>query len=220
MDQLTVSLYSLNGKTDKTIKLDPTIFGVTPNSTLVHQAFTTFMANKRVAIADTKDRSQVRGGGKKPWRQKGTGNARVGSIRSPLWRGGGITFGPTRERNFSRRLPQKMRQAALKSILSSKVLQSQLIALDSLDGVNGKTQQWVESAQKLPSPDQGKLVVSLHKHELANRAIRNIPNYKYLTLEGLTIYDLLRFPFLVITQDAIETLSGRLKAQQRAEARL
>ena len=142
MAQFTLPIYTLAGKSDKTITLSETIFGVPFNADLLHQAVVGFLANRRATTAHTKDRSEVRGGGRKPWRQKGTGNARQSSTRSPIWRGGGITFGPRAERNYSVRLPQKMRQGALKVALSDKLANENLIIIDSVAGADTNVIGW------------------------------------------------------------------------------
>src|SRR6266498_4787856 len=142
MEQVTIPLYDLSGQSQGDLALEGSVFNVHANPELIQQAVTTALANRRAATAHTKDRSEVSGSGKKPWRQKGTGNARAGSIRSPLWRGGGVTFGPTNVRNYTKRLPQKMRQLALAMALSSKVKAHSVLALTSLEPLDGKTKSW------------------------------------------------------------------------------
>jgi large subunit ribosomal protein L4 len=214
MQELHIPLYTFSDKEPtETVSLDPTVFGVKPNVTLLHQAVVTHLANRRVAIAHTKDRSEVRGGGRKPWRQKGTGNARAGSIRSPLWRGGGITFGPTSERNYSMRMPQKMRQLAWKMALSSKVKDESLFAINSLDLLDGKTKTWVSNYVLLPKHDKKMLIVTSEQNTTADRSIRNLENHKYVSLASLTLYDIIRFPIVVMTTDAITGITQRLIGQ-------
>ncbi|HEY1074123.1 MAG TPA: 50S ribosomal protein L4 [Patescibacteria group bacterium] len=210
MAQLTLPIFDLTGKETSTIELNAAIFGVAANPTLLHQAVVAFLANKRAATASTKDRSQVSGTNRKPWKQKGTGNARVGSARSPLWRGGGITFGPNADRNYGQRMPQKMKQSALKVALSSKVAGDGFIVVDSLDALDGKTKTWITAASKLPKAESKKLVVGLAKNDMADRSIRNVQGVKYVSLEGLTIYDVVRYPVVMMTQDAIASLEKRL----------
>lgn len=210
MKSLSLPIYDLSGKTTKTMDLDPAVFSVTPNPILLHQALTAFLANRRVAIAHTKDRADVRGGGRKPWRQKGTGNARAGSTRSPLWRGGGVTFGPRSDRNYSVRLPQKMRQAAFKMALSAKALDDHITLISDLDKVTGKTKDWINTFHNLPKHDGKLLIVGESKHDLADRAIRNIVNQKYVSLESLTLFDLIHFSELILTTGAVTGLTQRL----------
>ncbi len=212
MKSLQLPLYSLiTGKTTASCELDPAIFDVAPNPTLLHQAITAFLANRRSGIAHTKDRSAVAGSGKKPWRQKGTGNARAGSVRSPLWRGGGVTFGPTNERNYSQRLPQKMRQAAWKVVLSDKVTQGNLVLVDNFDSLDGKTKSWLKAMVNLPLDQQSTLVVSDQAQAMPARAIHNIPNQKYVSLESLTLYDMTRYSKLVLSQDGLDGLMKRFQ---------
>ncbi len=206
----SLPLYSLTGKTDKTVDLDPTIFAVDPNPTLLHQAITAFLANRRTGIAHVKDRSAVAGSGKKPWKQKGTGNARAGSVRSPLWRGGGITFGPSNERNYSQRMPQKMRQGAWKVALSAKVQADSVLIIDNLDALDGKTKSWTKAMTALPLDKQSTLVVSNTLNTKADCSIRNIEKQKYVTLESLTLFDVARFGKVILTQDALTGLTARL----------
>lgn len=212
MKSFNLPIYDLTGANVGTITLDSSIFGVEINATLLHQAIVRHLANKRATTAHVKDRSDVRGGGKKPWRQKGTGNARAGSTRSPLWRGGGVTFGPSNERNYSLRMPQKMRQAALKVALSAKVADDKLIIVDSLTSLDGKTKTWTQSAPKLTQLTNRYLVVSTSKEDLVDRSLRNLPTTKYVGLDGLTIYDIVRFPSLLITKDALEALQVKLNS--------
>ncbi len=127
-----VNIHNQNGEVTGEASLNAKVFAVKPNSSLVHQAYVTQMANERQVLAHTKDRSEVRGGGKKPWRQKGTGRARAGSSRSPIWIGGGVTFGPTKDRNFKKQINRKMKQKAICMVLSDKAVQHQLAVLDGL----------------------------------------------------------------------------------------
>ena len=132
------------GEVVKEVKLNPTVFEVKINEPLIHQVAVAQLANARVAIAHTKNKGEVRGGGKKPWRQKGTGRARHGSIRSPLWKGGGVTFGPRNTRNFSQKINKKMKKAALFSCLSDKAKQKTLMLLDKLELTETKTKEFAK----------------------------------------------------------------------------
>ncbi len=219
MKSLSLPIYNLQGQEVGSFDLDATVFGVTPNQTLLHQAIVRSLANRRATTAHTKDRSEVAGGGRKPWRQKGTGNARAGSIRSPLWRGGGITFGPRSDRNYTLRMPQKMRQAALKAALSLKVGENNLIIVDSLESLDGKTKTWVTTATQLPQKTGKTLVVSALKNDLVDRSIRNTSDHKYVGLAGLTLFDTMRFPVMIIDKSAIETLVQSLQPKAAKEAK-
>lgn len=209
MKPITLPIYDLSGKTTKSMELDPTVFAVEQNITLIHQAVNTFLANRRATTAHTKTRGEISGGGRKPWRQKGTGNARAGSTRSPIWRGGGVTFGPTNARNYSVRMPQKMRQAAYKMAISARIAANGLTLINSLDSLDGKTKSWIKAFDLIPHTANKTLVVSLNRVDLADRSIRNVPNSKYITLEGLTVYDIMRFPQLIMTTDSITALAER-----------
>ncbi len=211
MEQVTIPLYDLSGQSQGDLALEGSVFNVHANPELIQQAVTTALANRRAATAHTKDRSEVSGSGKKPWRQKGTGNARAGSIRSPLWRGGGVTFGPTNVRNYTKRLPQKMRQLALAMALSSKVKAHSVLALTSLEPLDGKTKSWITAFHALPPTSKSVLIIDATKHDLADRSIRNFPNHKYITIESLTLYDVMRYASLIISKEAAEQLTTRLK---------
>ncbi len=149
--KLTTQVYSQNGEKIKDIELNPEIFNVEVKNSVVHQVVVAQMANSRTAIAHTKTRGEVRGGGVKPWRQKGTGRARVGSIRSPLWVGGGVTFGPRKDRNFSQKVNKKMKRKALFMCLSDKINNDLLVVLDKLNLEKGKTKELVEIIKNLKS---------------------------------------------------------------------
>lgn len=218
-NNLSLSIYNLAGKSVGSVDLDPSIFDVKTNKQLLHQAIVTHLANRRATTAQVKDRSDVRGGGKKPWRQKGTGNARVGSTRSPLWRGGGITFGPSNERNYSLRMPQKMRQAAMKAALSAKVADGKLLIIDSFDQLNGQTKSWNAAYALLPNLAKNMLIVDGTKQDLADRSIRNMPDQKYVGIEGLTTYDIMRFPGLIMSSAALEALTKRLGSDAKASTK-
>lgn len=217
MANLKLSVFNLAGKEVGSVDLNPAVFGVEGNKQVVHQAVVSMMANRRPSLAHTKDRGEVQGTNKKPWRQKGTGNARVGSARSPIWRGGGITFGPRNERNFSVRMPQKMKQAAFKLVLSNKAADNQIIVVDSLNTLDGKTKSWATAYTGLPTNNKGALVISEAKNDMVDRSVRNMEKQKYVPVEGVTIVDLVRYPVTIISQDALTALTNRL-APAKAEA--
>lgn len=216
--QLLLPIYNLEGKSVGTVELNPTVFGVTLNPTLLHQAIVAYLANRRATTAHTKDRGEVAGSNKKPWRQKGTGHARHGSSRSPIWRGGGTTFGPKADRNYTLRLPQKMRQAAMKMVLSDKVAKESLIIVDSLSDLDGKTKSWVAAAKQLPKADAKVLVVGVTKEESAERAMRNVPTIKYVGLDGLNIFDISRHGAVIMTKDAVEGVTSRFVGEAKVAA--
>jgi len=159
------------------------------------------LANKRVGTSSTKTRAEVSGSGKKPWRQKGTGRARVGSRRNPVWTGGGIAFGP-RPRDYSYRLPRKVRKLAMKSALSSKVLENNIIVVDQLNFDEPRTKQMVATLQALNSSKKT-LVVTADGDANITKSARNIPGVKPLRVDYINVYDLLKYDTLLITRDAV-----------------
>ncbi len=207
---LTLPIYDLSGQTIGQTDLDPTVFAQPLNQTLVHQAIVAILANRRHPIADTKDRREVAGSGKKPWRQKGTGRARHGSVRSPIWRGGGITFGPTAERNFSQRLPLKMRHAAWRAVLSHKATTGSIIVVNELSQLDGKTKTWVKLSRNLPVSPSKRLIVDARRSETASRSIHNLPTDHYAALNQISLYDLMRFPTVIFVKPALDDIVKRL----------
>ena len=197
-----IDLYSMQGDNKGKVSLSEEVFAVPANNAVMHQALVRQLANRRRGTASTKTRGEVRGGGKKPWRQKGTGRARHGSIRSPLWKGGGITFGP-RPRDFSKDMPKKMRRLALKCALSDKVFNNRVIALDQLVMEKPKTKAFVSMMEKL-SLKESTLFITKDKDFSVEKSASNLPSAKVIDTGILNIHDLLRFDRLVITVDAIK----------------
>lgn len=195
-----VALYNKEGSQVGEIQLKEEIFGIEPNESVVHEAVLVQRASLRQGTSSTKSRGEVRGGGRKPWRQKGTGRARVGTIRSPLWRGGSIIFGP-KPRDFSYSIPKKKRRLALKSVLSAKVLDGQLIVLDQLSFEQPKTKEMVKVLEALKASDA--LVVTAELDENLDRSARNIPGVTPVTASGLNVYDILNHDKLILTKDAV-----------------
>lgn len=185
------------------------IFGVETRPHLLHQVVVMQLRNRRAGTASTKTKGLVRGGGKKPWRQKGTGRARAGSIRSPLWVGGGTIFGP-QAKNYSSRLPRKARRQALLSALSSKNQDGKIIVVDKLDLDEAKTKQMVKVLQDLQV--QNALIVIPQADEKVERSARNLRGVKVLRVEGLNVYDLIRYEHLILTGEALKLLEQRLAA--------
>lgn len=204
-------LYNQQGENIGQAELPTEIFGLKMNPDLVHQAVTAQTANSRKVIAHTKDRSEVRGGGKKPWRQKGTGRARHGSIRSPLWRHGGVAFGPTKERVFSRKINKKMKTKALLIALSSKVRDQEMVLLDKLELAEARTKKMAELLKNLKTKinkdfNKGVLIVLAKSDRSIVRASRNIPKVKILNADGLNVLDVLSHKYLLIPQEAIKVI--------------
>jgi large subunit ribosomal protein L4 len=202
-----VNTYNTEGKKIGTAMLSSEIFDVKMNADLVHQAVVAQLANKRQVIAYTKNRSEVRGGGRKPWRQKGTGRARHGSIRSPIWRGGGITFGPTKERSFGKKINKKMKRKALFMVLTSKVKDNELILLDKLELKEPKTKLIADILERIFKKKQKSvLVVIPKKDENIIRANKNISYTKTLRADSLNMLDLLSFKYLLMPKEAIKII--------------
>ncbi len=198
-------IYDQQGKKIGQTLLPKEIFEVKVNPDLVHQVVVSQTANQRRVIAQTKGRAEIRGGGKKPWRQKGTGRARAGSIRSPLWRGGGITFGPTKERVFKKKIPKKMRRKALFMILSAKAKSNLLILLDKLKLELPKTNAIVQTFKKLDIKGSCLIVLpEVNKNTIL--AARNLPNVKTIEARNLNCLDLLFSKYLIMPKEAIKTI--------------
>ena len=203
---MKVPVYNQTGEETGQIELPLEIFDVKMNSDLVHQIAVSQSANRRQVIAKVKDRGEVRGGGKKPWRQKGTGRARAGSIRSPLWRGGGITFGPAKERNFKKRIPKQMRKKALLIVLSQKARDKRIIILNDLKIEKPKTKHIANVIKGLKSA-QGSVLLALPKTDKnIAMAARNIPNLETIQAKDLNVLDLLTYKYLVVPKEAIDTI--------------
>lgn len=199
-----VALYNMEGKQIGDIELNEAIFGAKINDALMHQVVLNQLANRRQGTAATKTRSFVRGGGRKPWRQKGTGRARVGSIRSPLWVGGGVTFGPA-PRDFSYRIPKKARRQALKSALSAKVRDGEVIVLDQLTLDQPKTKLMVNVLNALNAGKKPLIVIGDWDTNI-ELATRNIPKALLLKSSGLNVYDVLNHDQVIFTKDALTKL--------------
>jgi len=185
------------------------IFAVKSRPHLLHQAVVMQLANRRAGTAATKSKGFVSGGGKKPWRQKGTGRARAGSIRSPIWVGGGTIFGP-QPRDYSYRLPRKARRQALLSALSLKNGEGKIIVVDKLELEEAKTKLMAQALAELKVTSA--LIVLAHADEKIERATRNLPKAKVLRAEGLNVYDLMRYEHLILTAGALRVLEERLAA--------
>ncbi len=195
-----VALYNTQGSQVGDIDLKDEIFGIEPNESVVHEAVVMQMASFRRGTSSTLSRGQVRGGGRKPWRQKGTGRARVGSIRSPLWRGGAITFGP-KPRDYSYSIPKKKRRLALKSVLSAKVIDGEIIVLDQLSFEAPKTKEMVKVLEALKA--EKALVVTADVDENVFKSVRNIVGVTPINAAGLNVYDIISHDKLIITKDAV-----------------
>ena len=199
-----IDVYSVEGKKVKEIELNEEIFGIEPNEAVVHSVLVIFLANQRQGTQSTKTRAEVRGGGRKPWRQKGTGRARQGSIRAPQWVKGGIALGP-KPRSYKYTVNRKERRLAIKSMLSSKVLEKELVVVDALDLKEIKTKEMVKVLNNLKV--EGKTLILLpEKNENVQKSARNIENVKTTLVNTINVYDLLKYKNLVITLDTVKKL--------------
>ncbi|MFH1938230.1 MAG: 50S ribosomal protein L4 [Patescibacteria group bacterium] len=208
---MKISIYNQKGEEIEKADLPAKIFEVEMNKDLVHQAVVAQMSNTRKVIAHTKDRSERRGGGRKPWRQKGTGRARHGSIRSPIWRGGGVTFGPTKEKVYTKKINKKMKTKALFMVLSSKVKDKQLILLDKIELTEAKTKQMVEVIKNLKNKvkkdlDKSILIVLPSSNQDIVRASKNIPKVKIIRADSLNVLDVLTYKNLLVLQGSIKVI--------------
>lgn len=204
-----VTLYKQDGTTNGEIELNSDIFGIEPNENVVFDAVIMQRASLRQGTHAVKNRSAVSGGGRKPWRQKGTGRARQGSIRSPQWRGGGIVFGPT-PRSYSYKLPRKVRRLAIKSVLSQKVLDQKLVVVEALQFDAPKTKEFAKVLANL-KVDTKVLVVVESSNEFAQLAARNIPNVTVVDETQVTVLDVVNNDKLVLTQAALSKVEEGLQ---------
>jgi large subunit ribosomal protein L4 len=199
----TVSVYNMEGQEVGTIELNDSIFGANINEHLVHMAVVNQLANKRQGTQSAKTRGEVRGGGRKPWRQKGTGHARQGSTRSPQWTGGGVVFAP-KPRDYSFKLNKKEKRAALKSVLTSKVNAKKFIVVDELKFDEIKTKKMVAVLNNL---NVNKALVVLNDNDATvMKSASNIPDVKTALTNTINVYDILKYDTVVVTKDAVATI--------------
>ncbi len=221
---METSIYSLEGKETGKVKLPEEIFGLTWNGDLVHQVITSMKTNARTNLAHTKDRSDVRGGGKKPWAQKGTGRARHGSSRSPIWRGGGVTHGPRNEKNYDRKVNKKMRTKALNTILSQKLRDGEIIFIDSLDSIKeAKTATAKKAIDAIAKGSSQEMLAKKRKNAAyiatattnleARKSFANFSNMHFDEVRNLNPIDVLNYKYLVLAgaEQSVEQLAARLK---------
>ncbi len=199
----TVAVYNIEGKEVDKLELNDNVFGVEINEHLVHLAVVSQLANGRQGTQSAKTRSEVSGGGRKPWRQKGTGHARQGSTRSPQWTGGGVVFAP-KPRDYSMKMNKREKQIAIKSALTSKVQDSKLIVVDEFKLDEIKTSKFAQILDNLKAPKA--LVVTKDKDEKVVLSARNIPTVKTTMTNAINVYDILKYDSLVITKDAVAAI--------------
>jgi len=227
---MKLNVYNQKGEKVRQMDVSERIFGVKPNSVVINEAVTAQMANERQVLANTLDRSEVRGGGKKPWRQKGTGRARAGSSRSPIWIGGGVTFGPTKDRNFKKKVNKQARRAALFMVLSDRLADERLLVLENptLEKMKTKAMDEVisnleEKIIKVVSTDAGKkgkktrserrslLLISSERDEKVIRSTRNLKGVSILNAENINIVDLLAAKTVVLTEGCVKRIEAIYK---------
>ena len=226
---MNAKVYSKEGKETGDVKLPETVFGVTWNPDLVHEVVVGMQANARAGTADTKDRSEVRGGGKKPWKQKGTGRARHGSRRSPIWTGGGVTFGPTSEKDYSVKINKKVRAKALASVLSKKLVDQEVLFVDSLamDEAKTKDAKAIVSAlakgtgqDSLDTKRKNAAIVVLADRNLATeKSFRNFGNIEVAQAKDINPVDLLTYKYVVVADapSSVEILEKRLSTTSKSK---
>lgn len=218
---MKVDLYNQDGKKIKTEEIPDNIFNLKINKDLLHQVIVAYQSNKKKITSHVKTRGQVRGGGAKPWRQKGTGRARHGSIRSPIWKGGGVIFGPNPNTNFTKKINKKMRIRALFMALSSKVKDKEFLLLDSLKLDKPKTKKLFEIIKKLISillkdlkkkkQNPSVLIIVHSVDENLKRASKNIPKLEVLNAEYINAFNILSYKYLILLKDSIEIIKKRIK---------
>jgi len=204
---MKIDVYNRENKKVDEMEIPEEIFAREWNPTLVHQVLVAQEANSRKPLAHARGRGEVRGGGKKPWRQKGTGRARHGSIRSPIWKGGGVTHGPTNERNFSKKVNKKMRRAAIFSVLSKKTKENNLRVMESLEIAEAKTKLLDIMLKALTKGKRSALLIAANGDKKIYRASSNLSGVKALGPTTLNVYDLLKFKDILLDKKAVESIT-------------
>lgn len=218
---MKTNVYNQEGALVEAMDLPESVFGLKINPDLVHQVFLAQSANARQVLAHTKGRGEVRGGGKKPWKQKGTGRARHASIRSPIWKGGGVAFGPTKERNFTQKINKKMKRKALFMVLSSKVKDKEFAVIESLTFTDLKTKnaakafnvlsQHLENYKKTNKKQDSVILVTVANDKNIQRVSANLPFVHILSVDSLNVGDLLSNKYLVVSKEAIPLIAKTYK---------
>ncbi len=206
---MKLPVYDNKGKKQADMDVQDAIFGVKPKKGVIHRVYVALESNAREPWAHSKDKSEVRGGGRKPWKQKGTGRARHGSIRSPIWKGGGVTFGPLNIRNYTKKINRKMNQSAVRMCLSDKAIHEQVMVLDGFTP-DGKTKTFSILRQALPGAGRSTLILETNNTEKLGLAVRNISNVHMQQAADVNVVDLLHHQYVVATKEAIMVLEKRL----------
>lgn len=201
-----VILYKQDGSEAGKVKLPDEIFAVAPKPALIHEVIVAQEANGRTRYAQVKDRSEVRGGGRKPWRQKGTGRARHGSRRSPIWTGGGVTFGPNADKNYTKKVNKKVKRQALAMVLSDKVTEKWLIAVEDFKLDEPKTKLIAAMREKLPGAGQPALLVTTAEDQNLIQAAKNLPKTETINAGSLNVRDLVKYQHVIASQAALDKI--------------
>ncbi|MDQ6695544.1 MAG: 50S ribosomal protein L4 [Chloroflexota bacterium] len=206
---MEATVYNLAGEQVRTVQLDEAIFGVKPNIAVIHQAVLRQQANARQGTANTLTRAHVRGGGRKPWRQKGTGRARQGSTRSPQWAHGGVVFGP-HTRSYEQDMPRKMRRLAIRGVLSAKAADGQLVLIESFAGLEPRTKAMIAVMKSLNVFDKKALIMTTPGEEILEKAAGNLPHVKMMSVNTLSIVDILKHDVLVLPMASLDVIRAIL----------
>lgn len=204
---MQTDIVDMHGEVVGSVDLDETVWGIEPNISVMHQALVRQQANARVGTAQTKTRGQVRGGGAKPWRQKGTGRARQGSIRSPQWKGGGVVWGP-HPRSYDKDMPRQMRRLAIRSVLSAKVADGRLTVVQGLDGIEPRTKAMKALLETLLPGARSVLIVMPEKVEAIEKSASNLQDTKTIIAPMVNVKDVLKYERLVVTEETIAAIEG------------
>ncbi len=208
MTQLNV--HTIDGKKKGTIEVSDAFFAAPSNPVLLHQVVVAYAANRRQSTAHTKNRGERSGSGRKPWKQKGTGNARTGSIRNPIWRGGGVVFGPRSERNFTKKTTLKMRRKAMAVALSEKVRADQLFIVENFAFGETKTKNMAKALEALMIAGKSCVIVLSEKERAVALTARNIPRVRSRSLKTINAYDMINHAIVLMSKDAVKELEARL----------
>ncbi len=205
----TVNVYNISGKKTGTVTVSDAVFACDSNDALLHQVTVAYAANRRQSTAHTKDRSERRGSGRKPWKQKGTGNARTGSVRNPIWRKGGVIFGPTSERNFTKDTTIKMRRKAMSVALSEKLRAETILVVENFDFAEHKTKSFAAMLSALKIDGSCVALLDTPEKDVALLS-RNIPTVKSRSLATCNAHDIINHKIILISKDALEKLDARV----------
>jgi large subunit ribosomal protein L4 len=211
-----IGIHNLEGKEVEKIELDSSVFEVQPKNDLIAQVYHAICANSRKAIAHTKNRSARAGSTRKPWKQKGTGRARTGSVRNPIWRKGGVIFGPTNERNFSQKINKKVKSQVMRMVLSGKLKDGELVVVDSYEMEESKTKKMAQALKKLKIEKSALMTFGL-EDAASRRAARNIAFVDTVSVNSLNIVDALHHKFIVLSKDGVESLTKQYMTENMTE---